>query len=274
MSNASNWLETAVLNHFFRNTATASPAQLFLALYTTNPTDFDTGNEISGGGYVRQQITFGAPTTGTGTMAVSNNNTMVFPKATADWTASNETVGFWGIRTAAMGGNLLAYGEFASETAANGGKYAVLTGDRYNVEPGVINVVLSGRAGTWLQTAILNHFFRNTPVTAASQVFLALYRTDPTATDIGVETTYPEYNRQLVTFAAPVDFAGASVVRNTVAIRFPIPSVNLGSVAFFGIRSALTGGNLLAFAPWSIARDISFGMEFSVDPGLLEVSID
>ena len=274
MSNASNWLEAAVLNHFFRNTPTTSPAQIFLALYTSNPTDFDTGMEVSGGGYVRQQITFGTPVNNAGALAISNNNSIVYPKATADWTASNETVGFWGIRTAMMGGSLLAYGEFASDTAANGGKYAVLTGDRYNVEPGIINVILSGRGGNWLQNAILNHFFRNTPVTGPSQVFLALYRTDPTVGDIGVEITYPEYVRQLATFLAPVDFAGASVIRNSVVIRFPRPSVNIGSVAFFGIRDALTGGNLLAFSPWSIARDISFGMEFSVDPGLLEVSID
>ena len=274
MSNASNWLEAAVLNHFFRNVPTTSPAQIFLALYTTNPTDFDTGMEVSGGGYARQQITFAAPVPGAGTLTVSNNNSITFPKATADWTASNETVGFWGVRTAVLGGNLLAYGEFDSPTAANNGKYAVLTGDRYNVEPGIINVILSGRGGSWLQNAVLNHFFRNTPVTGASQVFLALYRTDPTFQDIGVEITYPEYNRQLVTFLAPSDFAGLSVIRNSVTIRFPRPSINIGTVAFFGIRDGLTGGNLLAFSPWSIARDISFGMEFSVDPGLLEVSID
>jgi len=274
MSNASNWLEEAVLNHFFRNTPATSPAQIFLALYRTNPTDSDTGVEVSGGAYARQQITFAAPVTGSGTLTISNNNSITFPKATADWTATNETVGFWGVRTAQLGGNLLAYGEFRSDTAPNGGKYAVLTGDRYNVEPGIISIVLSGRASTWLQNAIFSHFFRNTPVTGPAQVFLGLFRTDPTNQDVGVEITYPEYNRQLVTFTAPVDAAGTSVIRNSVTLRFPRPSTNVGSVPFFGLRSALTGGNLLAFSPWSIAREISSGMEFSVDPGLLEVGID
>jgi len=274
MSNASNWLEEAVLNHFFRNTPATSPAQIFLALYRTNPTDSDTGVEVSGGAYARQQITFAAPVAGSGTLTISNNNSITFPKATADWTATNETVGFWGVRTAQLGGNLLAYGEFRSDTAPNGGKYAVLTGDRYNVEPGVISIVLSGRASTWLQNAIFSHFFRNAPVTGPAQVFLGLFRTDPTNQDVGVEITYPEYNRQLVTFTAPVDSAGLSVIRNSVTLRFPRPSTNVGSVPFFGLRSAQNGGNLLAFSPWSIAREISAGMEFSVDPGLLEVGID
>jgi len=274
MSNASDWLEEAVLNHFFRNTPATSPAQIFLALYRTNPTDSDSGVEVTGGAYARQQIMFAAPVNGAGMLTMSNNNSITFPKATADWTAANETVGFWGVRTAQLGGNLLAYGEFRSDTAPNGGKYAVLTGDRYNVEPGVISVVLSGRAGAWLQNAIFSHFFRNAPVVSPSQIFLALFRTDPTIQDIGVEITYPEYNRQLASFTAPADSAGFSVIRNITTIRFPIPSVNIGAVPFFGLRDAQTGGNLLAFSPWSIAREISAGMEFSVDPGLLEVGID
>ncbi len=104
--NASNYLEEAVLNHFFRNGNIQSPAQLFLALYISDPTDNDTGTEIQGGAYQRQQITFAAPTQVNGKATIQNNGEIRFPVATSNW----GTVSHFGIRTAQTGGNLLTYG--------------------------------------------------------------------------------------------------------------------------------------------------------------------
>ena len=273
MSNASNFLEDAVLNHFFRNNAVASPAQVFLALYRTDPTDFDTGQEISGGGYVRQRIIFNAPVPSGGASTISNSAVISFPEATADWTAPGETVGFWGIRTAVTGGSLLAYGEFRDDGRQNNGKYPVSMFDQYTVGAGRINIQFNNRSSNWLQSAVLNHFFRNTATTGSAQVFLALYKSDPTNEDIGVEITYTGYARQAITFDAPTQVGGAAVIRNSTVLNFPIPAVDLGSIPFFGIRSAASGGNLLAFAPWAVAKEIFNGMQFSVSIGNLEVSL-
>jgi len=273
MSNASNFLEDAVLNHFFRNNAVAAPPQVFLALYRTDPTDFDTGQEISGGGYIRQQITFNAPIPQGNISSITNNANIQFPEATADWTTGSETVGFWGIRTALTGGNLLAYGEFRDEGRQNDGKYAVTRFDQFTVPAGRIIIQFNNRSSNWLRNAVLNHFFRNTAITASSQVFLGLYISDPTSEDIGVEVSYPGYARQVITFDAPSQSGGAAVIRNSTVLNFPIPEVNVGSIPFFGIRSAATGGNLMAFAPWAVAKEIFAGMQFSVSAGNLEVSM-
>jgi hypothetical protein len=120
---------------------------------------------------------------------------------------------------------------------------------------------------------VLNHFFRNTAVTGASQVFLGLYISDPTSEDIGVEVSYPGYARQGITFDAPAQTAGAAVIRNSTILNFPIPEVDIGSIPFFAIRSAATGGNLLAYAPWAVAKEIFAGMQFSISVGNLEVSM-
>ena len=274
MSNASNWLEEAVLNHFFRNSPVSSPAQVFLALYRTDPTDFDNGIEISGGGYVRQQIIFNTPSQSAGVSTISNSNAISFPEATADWTVGTESVGFWGIRTALAGGSLLAHGEFLDAGKQNDGKYSVTRNDQFNVGANRITIQFNLRASNWLQNAVLNHFFRSTPVVSVSQVFLALYKSDPTSGDIGIEITYPGYARQLVTFDAPTQSMGAAVIRNIAGIDFPIPGTDVGSVPFFGLRDAAAAGNLLAFAPWSIAKDISSGMQFSVNAGNIEVTLD
>lgn len=129
MSQASNYLEEAVLNYFFRNQAITQPTALYLALYINDPTDADTGTEVSGGAYTRKQVTFGTPTQ-TGNKAVISNNAKVeFNIATTDW----GNVSHWGIRTAATVGNLLCYGAFSRVEN-------VQTGNRFTIEIGNLQV--------------------------------------------------------------------------------------------------------------------------------------
>ena len=54
----SDYLENALLNHVFRGVAYTAPTAIYLALYTSDPTDANTGTEVSSGGYARQQVTF------------------------------------------------------------------------------------------------------------------------------------------------------------------------------------------------------------------------
>jgi len=103
--NASNYLEEAIINHFFRNGNIASPSQHFLALYISEPTDYDTGTEIQGGSYQRQQISFTAPVQSNGKATTQNNAEIRFPVATSNW----GTVTHFGVCTAQTGGYLLAY---------------------------------------------------------------------------------------------------------------------------------------------------------------------
>lgn len=101
MSAFSDYLENAIINAVLRNSAYTSPAAVYLALYTSNPTDADSGTEVSGGSYARQAVTFGAPSNG---VAV-NSAQVTFPQASADW----GTVTHFGIRDASSAGNLLFY---------------------------------------------------------------------------------------------------------------------------------------------------------------------
>ncbi len=102
----SDYLEAAVLNHVLRGVTYTPPAARCVALYTSNPTDADTGTEVSGGGYARQSVTFAAPAGG----AVQNTADIVFPTATAAW----GTITHVGIRDAVTGGNLLFYGSLST----------------------------------------------------------------------------------------------------------------------------------------------------------------
>lgn len=113
MAEMSNFLEDALINATLRNTSYTSPTTTYLALYTNDPTDADTGTEITGGSYVRQAITFSSPSGG----ATSNSSAIEFPQATADW----GTITHVGIRDAVTSGNLLYHSALdTSKTIANG----------------------------------------------------------------------------------------------------------------------------------------------------------
>lgn len=97
-------IDNAILNLLFRNTAYTPAATVYVALYTSDPTENDTGTEVSsvGTGYVRQAVTFGAPSAKT----IKNSADVVFPQATA----SQGIVTHFAVRDGLTGGTLLAFG--------------------------------------------------------------------------------------------------------------------------------------------------------------------
>ena len=122
MAEFSNYLENKIIDHMLRNQAFTPPSTLYLALYTDDPTDADTGTEVSGGSYARQSFTLTAASGG----ASSNSADITFPQATADW----GTITHVGIRDAATGGNLLMHSALdASKTVNNGDIFKINSGD-------------------------------------------------------------------------------------------------------------------------------------------------
>lgn len=131
MAQASNYLEEAILNYFFRNQSVAQAATIYLALYINDPTDADTGTEVSGGGYTRKPVTFGAPVQTGDKGVISNNAKIEFDIASTDW----GSVSHWGLRTAATGGSLLCRGTFSRVEN-------VQTGNRFTIEIGNLQVTM------------------------------------------------------------------------------------------------------------------------------------
>ena len=128
MAEMSNWLENALINATLRNTAFTSPATVYVGLYTTDPTDANTGTEVSGGSYARTAVTFGAPSDG----VTTNSAAVEFPQATGSW----GTVGWIGILDASSGGNLLYH------TALDASK-TIASGDIFKIAIGSLSVTLA-----------------------------------------------------------------------------------------------------------------------------------
>jgi len=125
--------EKAVLNYLFRNASLGLDAtNLWVAAFTTTPTDSTTGTEVSGGSYARVAVV----RTGAGFDAASgaspgttqNTAAITFPTATADW----GTITGFGIcisLAGALSTDLLAWGSLtASRTVSNGGTLSFAAG--------------------------------------------------------------------------------------------------------------------------------------------------
>ena len=128
MAEMSNYLENALLNATLNGTTYTAPANVYVSLWTSDPTDAGSGTEVSGGSYARTAVTFGAPSDG----ASLNSADVTFPTATASW----GTVGWIGINDAATSGNLLYH------TALDTAK-AIDTGDIFKISTGNLSVTLA-----------------------------------------------------------------------------------------------------------------------------------
>ena len=122
MAEFSNFLENALINAVLRNTTYTSPATVYVSLYLTDPTDADSGTEVSGGSYARTAVTMGAPSNGVST----NSADVTFPTATASW----GTVTHIGIHDASTSGNLLFHTPLdTSKTIDSGDIFKITTGN-------------------------------------------------------------------------------------------------------------------------------------------------
>lgn len=121
MSEMSNYLENALINATLRNTAFTSPTTVYMGLYTSDPTDANTGTEVSGGSYTRMAVTMGAPSNGVST----NSAAIEFPQASGSW----GTVGWIGLLDASSAGNLLYHTPLdTSKTISSGDIFKIAIG--------------------------------------------------------------------------------------------------------------------------------------------------
>lgn len=142
MAAMSNFLENKLIDWLFRGQAIGitgasaaagtGPTNLFIGLYTANPTDGGGGTEVTGGSYARVTVASsmanwagtqaaGSTVASTGTDGTtSNNGAITFPAPTANW----GTITGFGIFDASSGGNLLFWGALSTNKTVNNGDAA------------------------------------------------------------------------------------------------------------------------------------------------------
>jgi hypothetical protein len=127
MAGFSDYLENKVVGHVFGGSAYTAPATLYVALYTSAPSDTGGGTEVSGGAYARQTAAFTISAD-----TASNTSAIEYPTATADY----GTVVAVGVFDASSSGNLLAYGNLTTSKT-------VSTGDVFRFNAGAIDITVA-----------------------------------------------------------------------------------------------------------------------------------
>lgn len=110
---ASNYLENKLLDHSLGVASFTMPSNVYLALYTSDPGEANSGTEVSGNGYARQSCAFGAASGG----ASANSAQKTFTASGGNW----GTITHWGLFDALTSGNLLHYGSLTAPRAINDG---------------------------------------------------------------------------------------------------------------------------------------------------------
>ena len=101
----SDYLENKVLDHVFGGSAYSAPATIYVGLFTADPGESGSSNEVSGNGYLRQSMAF----TVSGS-AATNTSAVEFPTATGSWGTITHTA----LYDASTSGNMLAVGQLSA----------------------------------------------------------------------------------------------------------------------------------------------------------------
>ena len=122
MSAMSDYLENEILDHILGTGAYTMPTTVYVGLSTGSFNDDNSGTELTGNGYARVSISFGAAASGT----ASNDAAVEFSAATGSW----GTVSHFGLFNASSAGNLLIHGALtASKVIETGDILKIAIGD-------------------------------------------------------------------------------------------------------------------------------------------------
>ena len=124
----SNYLANKLISATVRGVSYSTPPTVYLALYRTDPTKDDDGDEVDQASYTRKEVGFAVPVDG-----VSSNEAKIeWGTATSNW----GNVSYIGIRDASSGGNLLYF------TALDNPK-DILSGDQFIINVNQLKLTLT-----------------------------------------------------------------------------------------------------------------------------------
>src|SRR5678815_1675705 len=102
---------------------------------------------------------------------------------------------------------------------------------------------MSGSASLDLERSLLQHTLAIAPMPALGRVYVALCQTAPTETAGGIEASGGGYARVAATFALMASPSNAA--SNAATVEFPVATGNWGTIGYFEIWTAATGGTRL-----------------------------
>ncbi len=238
-----------------------SPSTVYVSGHTADPA-LTGANEINDAvetWYVRQPITFQAPAS---RAIVQTTGNVLLPAKT---TAGSLTVTHYGLWDASVNGNFLGSGNPTDQ--------AILQNQQLIIN-GATMTLNAGGIVTDHAHELLNHIFRNTAMTDAGDVYLALFTADPTDTgSIANEIVASVgYARQLITFAGA---SGGSASSNTQEDFGPATGAGFGTVTHCAIAKAGTRAvaDLMYHMALDASETVSAGLSLRFNSGQVTITL-
>ena len=257
---ATNFFEEKMLN-LMRSTSITAPANLYLALFQTDPSDTGTaGTEIAYTGYARQTISFTTPTASGAGLSMQNDALITFPEATGN----SGTVTFVAVMDSLTGGNMWLYGQLDQPLAIQSGVSPVF-------RAGSVKWIWTGNLSNHYRTAIMNTL-KGTNCSGFSP-YIAFCNGDPTGA--GNEFSGNNYTRVAVTMTAPAQqSSGTALSQNTADIITGVATGNWGTLDTVAIYDASSSGNAFAVINLGTSYNVTAGYAVGFHAGDLQFNIN
>jgi len=124
------------------------------------------------------------------------------------------------------------------------------------------------QATNYLENKIAGHVFGATAYTAPTTLYVGLYTTAPDDTGAGTEVSGGSYARQSMAFTVTGDTAS-----NTVNVEFPKATASWGTVAYFAVSDAVSGGNMLCYGTLTASKTVASGDTLRFNAGELDITV-
>lgn len=131
MPGKSDYLENTLLDLVLGGGSYTSPANVYVALFTANPSDAGGGTEVTGGDYERLELTNDDTNWPDAVDGLKTNGVdFIFPTASANW---GTVIGF-GIFDDPTAGNMLFWGGLNDDRTVNTGDVAKFLAGTLNIQ--------------------------------------------------------------------------------------------------------------------------------------------
>ena len=246
--NMSEYLQGLVADWVSGSAFPAVPGQLKIALSESDPVDDASGfDEVVGGTYARQDITFTAPTTNEANGAVSSNTAAILftglPTTTATHAAIFDNAGT----------NMLWFGPLSAIRA-------VTAGDTISIPANAVSLALKGRMSKYLGEAVINWLRGTAMPTAPVSLVLEISRADPLrdATGFNPPSAGDAYVAQAMEFTAASFLSGTgTTIKNIDPVVFPAATATWGTITHAAVFTI--GGQLLFYGALGSPKTVGVG---------------
>ena len=241
MSSATQYLQKKLIDHTLGLASYTMPTA-YLALLTANPGETGSlSSELTGTGYARVEITSKMSATSLSTGISSNSSVITFPTPGAAWGFA----AYWAVCDASSGGNVLLYGALDTALLISGSDFPP------NFIENTFAITASFVAGTsdltaYLAKKWLDHALGKAAFAMPTAVYLGLFTSDPGSSGSQAgEVSGGSYGRQEVTSKMVAAVLATGIASSDDTITFATPTAAWGTISYYGLLDALSGGNML-----------------------------